>query len=241
MELIDERGRLFGRVNVVDALVVVLALALVVAGIAVVTSAPADQDDRTRYATVALAEQPPEVAALVEAGAVEVAGSDAEITDTYPVPDDGSVRTFVRVRLRGEVRDGEFRVANRVIRVGERIRIESNTSGQRGTVLAVAERGDSLPVETRRVTLSATVPASVASAVEDGDEYRVAGGTLGRVESVTVRNASGDRRHVEVDLALRTLRRTEGPEFAGQPVRPGATLAFATDEYELEGTVTAVR
>jgi hypothetical protein len=36
MGLIDERGRLFGRVNVIDALVVLLAVAVVAAGVALV-------------------------------------------------------------------------------------------------------------------------------------------------------------------------------------------------------------
>jgi hypothetical protein len=36
MEVIDEEGRLFGAVNVVDALVVLLVLAVVVAGAALV-------------------------------------------------------------------------------------------------------------------------------------------------------------------------------------------------------------
>jgi hypothetical protein len=36
MDLIDDRGRLFGRVNVVDALVVLFVLAIVAAGTALV-------------------------------------------------------------------------------------------------------------------------------------------------------------------------------------------------------------
>lgn len=252
MDLIDEQGRLFGRINIVDALVIMLVLALVVAGIAVVTSPPADegeqstssdqaaQERETRYTTVKLADQPPEVAALVEEGNVTVAGADARITDTYRIPTDESVSTVVRLRLQGQVQDDAFRVNNRVVRVGAQLPIASDAYKQQGTVLAVAESGDGLPTEQTQVTLSATVPVSVANAVAAGDMYRSAGETFGRVQSVDVRNTSGDRRRLEVELVVRTLRRAGGPEFAGRPVRPGATLQFVTAEYELEGTVTDV-
>ena len=49
MELIDERGRLFGRVNVVDALVVLLVAAVVVAGVALVAGGSEGRIETTRY------------------------------------------------------------------------------------------------------------------------------------------------------------------------------------------------
>lgn len=39
-ELIDDRGRLFGRLNIVDALVILLSIAVVTAGLAVVSDSP---------------------------------------------------------------------------------------------------------------------------------------------------------------------------------------------------------
>ncbi|MFC7231557.1 DUF4330 family protein [Saliphagus sp. GCM10025308] len=70
MELIDDEGKLFGRVNVVDALVVLILLAVVVAGIAVVGVLSGDAEPETRYATIDLGPQSEHVAEQISEGDV---------------------------------------------------------------------------------------------------------------------------------------------------------------------------
>ena len=60
--IIDDEGKLFGLINVVDALVVLVVLAIVVAGIALI-AVPGSED--TRYATVDMGTQPDHVAGQI--------------------------------------------------------------------------------------------------------------------------------------------------------------------------------
>ncbi|APW98849.1 hypothetical protein CHINAEXTREME_14120 [Halobiforma lacisalsi AJ5] len=93
MELIDEEGNLLGVVNVIDALVVLLLLAVVVAGVALVTGG----QDRTRdvdsaetgYATLELGQQPGYVIDNLESGDVGTLGETGQpvtVTDVYVTP-----------------------------------------------------------------------------------------------------------------------------------------------------------
>jgi hypothetical protein len=80
MELIDDGGSLFGAVNVVDALVVLLVLAVVVAGAAFVfMDDPAPEPDvGTTYATLDMGTQPAYIVDAINEG------------DTYNFNVDGS-------------------------------------------------------------------------------------------------------------------------------------------------------
>ncbi len=115
MSLIDEDGNLFGVVNVVDALAIVLLVAVVVAGVAVVSGGEMGVDvvaalagtlllvvvvagvavvsgdattAETRYATVELGEQPAYVVDRLEAGDVATLedGDVATVTDVHVPP-----------------------------------------------------------------------------------------------------------------------------------------------------------
>ncbi|EMA47126.1 DUF4330 family protein [Halobiforma nitratireducens] len=93
MELIDEDGNLFGVVNVIDALVVLLLLAVVVAGVALVTGGEpnetATEDGETGYATVELGQQPDYVIDRLRTGntaVLEGTGETVTVTDVYVTP-----------------------------------------------------------------------------------------------------------------------------------------------------------
>ena len=93
MPLIDDEGNLFGVVNVIDALAVVLLLAVVVAGIAIVTSGgdrggPGEPEE-TRYAPIELGQQPDYVINRLEVGdvaTVSETGATLTVTDVYVTP-----------------------------------------------------------------------------------------------------------------------------------------------------------
>ncbi|TYT60300.1 DUF4330 family protein [Natrialba swarupiae] len=129
MSLIDEDGNLFGVVNVVDALAIVLLVAVVVAGVAVVSGGEMGVDvvaalagtlllvvvvagvavvsgdattAETRYATVELGEQPAYVVDRLEAGDVATLedGDVATVTDVH-VPPTARPDVTIRVELSG--------------------------------------------------------------------------------------------------------------------------------------------
>lgn len=76
MEIIDNDGNLFGRVNVVDALVVLAVLAVTVAGAAFVfdDGGSGPEQTATVNATLDLGTQPPFVVDAIDEG------------DSYPLP-----------------------------------------------------------------------------------------------------------------------------------------------------------
>jgi len=61
MPIIDEEGQLFGTVNVVDALVVLLFLVFGLAGTALVLDGSGGSLDETRYATLNLPDPNPDM------------------------------------------------------------------------------------------------------------------------------------------------------------------------------------
>lgn len=244
MDIVDEQGRLFGRINIVDAIVVLLVAAVTVAAIAVVFSL--NTEEETRYVTVELSDQPIEVDHLVTTGKVTLNGVPGRITDVYQGGWGANRGTVIRIRLKGTVAEqetgGVFTVAGEEFRTGDTTHLETSRYAARGTVLSVDASDPELPVSTITTIIRGTVPESVADDIERGDTSTVAGQKVGFVESVTMTDASrANNSKVELTLKLETLDRPGGLYFGGQVVRRGAGITFATSEYEISGTVVVVR
>jgi len=110
MEILDEKGRLFGAVNVVDALVVLLVLAVVAAGAALVLggndSTPDDSDEldlASTHATLDMGTQPEYIVAQLNEGDTYSPGGNDNltVTDVHLEPrSNGDAAALLRVRLR---------------------------------------------------------------------------------------------------------------------------------------------
>lgn len=109
MQVIDDRGYLFGLINIIDALVVLVLLAVLVAGVALVTdagSSPADEETRTEVIVFQTDAYPDFVTDAIEEGEngndEVVAILDKSVTD---LPDNESQTgvNLTRARLRAEV------------------------------------------------------------------------------------------------------------------------------------------
>lgn len=242
MALLDEQGRLFGRINVVDAVVVVFALAVIVAGVALYL--PTDQADEdlqgeetTRYVTVVSTSGG---ATAFETGPVLFDDQQVNITDVHRT---AGPRVYFRVELEGVEQDGQFRFGDRLVRLDDRYSILSNTSRAK-VVVRERDATETFETDTTTVVLETEVRPQVAEAVSSGDEYRIGGtpiATVTAVESEPAEDQEGDGRRLSVTLELET--RTVGgvPHYAGNPVRLGRTLGFATDEYQFVGEVVERR
>jgi len=239
MDVLDEKGRLFGVVNVVDAVAVLLVAAVVVAGASVVLSGDT-RDTETRRATLSFGTQPEAAAALVEPGDTSLGGVDATVTDVYRTPTGGDrALVFARVSVSGRTVEGEFRIDGRALRYGEEFQVRSSTYRLRANVTGVG--GDeSFETVTRTVTVEATVSPAVADAVEAGDEHRVAGDTAATVTGVERVGRRGDRQVLRVTLDVRARTDDGVARYAGRRLRVGATLPFATDRYRFDGEIVAV-
>jgi len=249
MALIDDDGNLFGVLNVIDALAIVLLLAVVVAGIAFVGVLGADGEPESRYATIDLGEQPEYVIERVGEGdrmVAEAHGHNLTVTDVHvsaPAEEDGDPHLTVRAQVGGErvfdeARGEEvFRFAGERLRIGQEIELDTLDYEADGEVIAVDPDGESLVTAETPVVLEATTTASTAAEIAEGDSYRLGGHELATVRSVTTYPIGDDERYVLVEAGLSTVERDGSPTFAGRSLTLGTTVPLETGTYALDGEV----
>ncbi|WP_162991432.1 DUF4330 domain-containing protein [Halostella salina] len=248
MTPIDEDGRLFGRVNVYDALVVLVVLGAVAAGVVyAVPFGGEDGEPATRYATVDLGERSPAVAERISEGDVATGddGTNLTVTDTYVGPADGrNVSVVARVRVDGRLvdRDGSgetFEFAGVPVRRGEAIDVATSRYDVRGEVLALDAEGETLDTGTLPVLVRADLSRSTADLVSPGDEYRIDGRAVATVErSVVTPRMNRTNGTDAVGLTLRTVRYGGDTYFGDRRVLLDRTIEFRTDRYAFSGVVT---
>lgn len=251
MDIIDEQGRLFGLVNVIDALVVLLVVAVVVAGVALVLQEPQTDEEppETRYATISFGNQPADVAETIATGD-RVQFTDSEtgnaenavnITDVYRAPGpNGDAFVVARVAMTGRVQDDSFAVGGNPVRIGNAVTVVGDSSAMKGRITALSDSGTRLPTSETPVVIQQTVPTAVASSIHEGDTYRVGTVTGATVESVNVSpTGNPDKRRLLLGVQLRTLSTEAGPQFAGQPVRVGQSLTLTPGDTTLNGRIVA--
>ncbi|WP_117594492.1 DUF4330 family protein [Haloprofundus halophilus] len=250
MQLIDDEGDLFGLLNVVDALAILLVIAVVAAGSAFVLADEPEQasepNTETRYATLDLGTQPSYVAELLSEGDTTALSETDElsITDVYAIESNSTdqQRVFVRVGLVGEpTDDGSITYDGDLPRVGRGLSIVTDDYQTTGTITAVGEENPELPIVDTPVLLRATVATDTAEAIEPGDEYEVDGRTVGTVESVAAYGTDDpERKRVYVGVTYRALRLSDDLHVGGTRLHENAPLSFETDAYDFDGTVARV-
>jgi len=245
MELIDDEGRLFGAVNVVDALVVLLVIAVAVAGVALAFGGNSDTapDTETTYATLDLGVQESYIVeAIQECDTYEPDGSSTlRVTDVHLTPQDGNARVALRVAMEGQVNDqGSVVYGGAPPRLGRSLTIATDRYEVSGQIRDVGE-SDALARTQQPVVISSTLAAGTAEAVTPGDEVRVAGRTTAQIEEVTT-YATGNttQRRVRAAVTLDAHRQQDGLRFGGQPLRRGQQITLPTDEYVLDGQIDHV-
>lgn len=252
MDVIDDEGRLFGYVNVVDALVVLFVFAIVVAGAALVvgggetggagtptpTATPQGQPAE-RIVTLELGAQPGYVASLVETGNATVDGANAAITDVYRSPHQNGALLVVRASVDGRTTPEGFRVGETYLRYGVGVTL-ATPDYQIGSRVATTGGGETIDTQRVTATVEANVSTAVADSISAGDTQRIAGDAVATVDSVETVRSGDDWRVVRVDLSLVTRPVDGHYEYGGSPVRVGTQLRFATTRYEFRGQVVAV-
>jgi len=236
--LLDADGNLFGLVNVVDAVVVVLLVGIVAAG-AVSVLGPAESQDgptETRYATISYtAPLDSSAATLAPSDSVTALGSTSNmtVTDTYySFAPNGSAHVVARVQYRGQLRiSGQYRYG------GENASIRMDDYRVRAAVLAVDQRASTLATRPVSVTISASEPS--ANTLEAGQQIRYRNTTVGTVESVGGTESGSGR--TAVTLRLEGRERETAPSFGGQSLLVGNTVTVVTDDAVVSGQITAVQ
>ncbi|WP_226010921.1 DUF4330 domain-containing protein [Halomicrobium salinisoli] len=245
MQLIDDSGNLFGLVNVVDALVVLLALAVGVAGVALVTADDGADESApelsTTNATLDLGTQPEAVAAAIEAGDTHSPGGNSEltVTDVHVAPQGGDARVHVRVRLRGQGDNGTVAYDGAPPRLDRSLKIQTDSYAVSGTVQSTGG-GAELPTRSTPVLIERTATVETAAATEAGQTIDFAGRDVATIESVTsYRTGEPGQRRLAVGIELVTVGE-DRPRFGGQIVNEGATIPLTTTDHNLTGTVERV-
>lgn len=239
MVLLDEQGRLFGLVNVVDALVIVFALAVIVAGAALVFadgpgSAEPDPDEATMYVTMVTSG---DSATALERGEVALDGESANVTDVHTTV---GPRVFLRVALDGVETEEGFRFSGKRIRLDDRFTVATNTTQADGRIVQ-RDVAESFETETTTVTVETIVRPQVAAAVSAGDEHRIGNSTVATVTAAESTPADDpdvdDGRTLTVTLELETHTVDGVPHYGGEPTRLGRFVAFETDEYQFTAEI----
>jgi hypothetical protein len=244
MAVIDDEGRLFGVVNVVDALVVLVVLAMVVAAGALLLGGSGDQapEGETRYATLVIEPSSDAVADQVRAGrnataeyraGPRQAGEQAvTVTDVFVTPTSrGETVTVARVRYEA---DG----ATVLSQVGTDLRLNASTYRLNATVEQAGGDDETLATRTTTVSTAATVSPATADAVTEGDSLRVGNRTVGEVTEVrTIPNDDAQNVSLRLGMDLRTITLSGGPQFGGHSVTVGSSVPLRTDKYSTNVTV----
>ncbi len=154
MEVIDEKGRVFGIVNVIDLVVVLFLLAVVAAGTALVLSDPRPEPQTESVTVTVQAEnvQPYVAEAMPESGTVD-GGNVTSIENKTVRPatiitqnDSGAALARDHPRLKtveldvtveAERRNGDLYFDNRRLRIGNDIGLDFGTVVLAGNVTAV--------------------------------------------------------------------------------------------------------
>ncbi|GAB3691635.1 DUF4330 domain-containing protein [Salinarchaeum chitinilyticum] len=251
MELLDDEGNLFGVVNVVDALVVLLILAVVVAGLAVVGVFGGEEgESATRYATVDLGEQPGYVAQAITEGdrMVLANGQNVTVTDVYRAPTAGGTNpdrahVLVQTRVSGTLTEADgrddpvFQFGGDRMRVGSQLALDTSEYTVKGTVAGMSQSTASLPTTESQVVIESDVTERMASTIQPGDEYVLAGETIATVETVRSYAADGDRRRVQLGVTLAAIEQHGQSLFGMRPLAIDTRIGVYTSSYGLNGTI----
>ena len=243
-QLIDDEGRLFGLVNIVDVLVVLFVFAVVVAGAALVLSDDPEPEPEleTTYATLDLGTQSEAVIEELNEGD-SYSPNDLDtltITDLHFTPEGGEIRAIARVELEGEFENGAVNYEGAPPRLGRSLDIVTNRYQVDGSIQRV---GDSPDLDRGRtdLVLEDTIDIDEAEALAVGDEIRLDDRPTATVESVTqYRTNDPDQVRVFVGLSVETLTDGDTPRYGATQVQRGSTLTFDGAGYRLDGRIARV-
>lgn len=244
--LIDEDGRLFGAVNVVDALVVLVLCCVVVAGVSLVIGTGTESEPAPiRYATVSY------TAPLLSDG---VALDKGETIDPLPAGEpltavdvvrsfgpNGAAHVVARVQYRdslsaGRVRTDGIYIDEQAPRYGgDKIRVLTHSYRTDADILGVAQHNETL--RTRDVSVRVKVNRTTAEALEAGTVASVGSDSVATVERVTV---GADETPSVVSVRLIAWNRRGTPYFGGQALRVGNDVTIVTDGAVVSGSIRQV-
>jgi len=237
MPIIDEEGRLFGTVNVVDALVVLLVLAVGLAGAALLLGGGSGHDE-IRYATLDLGTQPEYVVEQISTGdtsSLATGYGNLTVTDIHVSSSGSIVNTLIRVSIAGQVTEGTFTYDREPLRLDRTVEFDTGSYAVNGSIQDVGN-GTTLSTQERSVIVKGTAPTGVAASINPGSQITVGGRSVGSVDDVRTYDAdTDDRRSVYAVVTLQTY--GEENRFGGTPIQTGQSVTLPLAGTQFSGTV----
>jgi len=237
MPLVDDDGRLFGVVNLIDAIVLVFVVSAVVAGVflVVLDGERTTDPDAPSHMTVIFEPQleglEPEVTPGDRVSIADGPGG-MNVTDVFRTPGrNGTVVTVAKVAI------GPGAEAPKA---GPRHRFETESYAINGTIRQFSNQS-TLRIEQTDVRFSATVSESRLDRVQRDGTLRIGTEAVGQVESASaypIDNASMYR--IGLGVSLPTVRIDGYPMYGGQPVRPGVQHPLYLENGTVAGVVDSV-
>jgi len=241
--LLDDEGNLFGLVNIVDALAVLLVLAVVVAGAALVLQPDPEPPAQTSTnVTLDLGPQPKYLVAEINEGDTYSPSSNSEltVTDVYLTPQGERTRVIVRATIEGPASGDSLSYANAPPRLGRSLAIATSRYEVSGQIRAVGG-GNSLNKEMTTVVLRDTMTAAETRDVSAGDEIRLGGRTVATVQDVaTYATDDPGQQTVFIEANLETYTQQGRQRFGNTQVRPGQSIMLSAPEYTIDGRLEQV-
>jgi hypothetical protein len=238
MPAIDQDGRLFGVVNVVDALVVVVVVATLLAGLAFVGGATESTDGpaSAQHATMTVQGDTAVSEQVVNGTELATNAGALVVTDrARVVRANGSIAAVVRVRAAAD--DGLFGGRGRLsVRPGDSLR---TTGAFDGLGLRVVRTGSNDSLATRRVGVVAHARADSATATSIVGAVRSGrAATDGPVRAVRVDSfpSPDGARQLRLGLTVRTLTHDAGDRM----LEPGVRLPRSATTLGVAPEITTV-
>lgn len=238
--IIDDEGRLFGYVNVVDALVVLLIVGVGIGGLVfVVSSGASTTSETTTHVTIDLGVQPEGIAdAINENDTHQLARSSTlTITDVYRVPENDGTRTIVRAELTGPANENGMTFDGAPPQLGRTLSISTNRYNASGSIQSVGQ-DESLEIAEQSVILRADLSPSQAKSFTAGRQFRISDDRIATVEDVVKYDSDdGDQMRLYMQASIATHQRNGGSYYGGTFVQDGATLQLPLNGTGLSVTV----
>jgi len=240
MEVLDDSGRLFGVVNVVDALVVLFVVAVAVAGAALVFGGDGSSEpEETNFAIV---EYTVSANSMVEYGGVNATLTPVDGGDSFAVREathsttpNGSVHVVASLSYAGTPD-----VGTATVEPGSTHDMRAGRYTPAVTFLRVNRSSDALATTQRSVVLAVNESKQVAHAVSPGTQLTVGNQTVGEIVSVAANPDGPESRAELIGIDVTAYSQGETAWFGGRAVRVNNRLTVVTDDAVVTGRIYRV-
>ena len=241
--LIDENGRIFGKVNIVD----VLIIAIVIAGAYGSYTYIFGQSNET-YVTILAPQQESWVYKNLARGDLELGSFTGriigEVVNVEIVPSlENKKDIFVTLKVDASNKNGVLFYKDEILRIGKEIEISTERVFFSGTTVSIsgANPGNILEDYPRIISLRAeNVPYTIAGGIKTGQAEKTGGRTIFEITDVQKIPVSNGAYNIVVRAFISAKKFNGDILFNSGPVKNGGTFSTRIGTVSMDATVTDI-